>query len=504
MSSREAGVSPKTVMGTFDPETRWRNPDLARLPTMPDKERESIVLCMDELLFPFCGPDDILYSRCKIDPVLQEYLHGLGFAFQPRYYFDLNDKREPLPEPDAFKRCMFRLAADQAQLVRPANRVLQAAGSTYLKGTVLPESTSPVNATSNLRQTQSPDEAVFTFSTKKLSPYAITADTEAYLHAAGPFAPLPGFETVVRVNSKLYSNQLLAKIGEKCYGIEVNSAAEMEAAGNRLLKRGPYLLKDPFGVSGKGNLLIDSEAMQQRIAKHLHKQEDSGLHSQFLLEPLLPKKTDFSSHWLIRENGEKEFISVQRMMNHQQNYSGSIQAEDAFIGMLEKTSYFTVIENGLRLLAEDGYHGFVCFDSMILENGEAVSIVEINARKSMGLINAYLDKCWEPYGLTGWLTFLSLGLPEGFTFGKLQHALRESGLLLTAPGDYGIVPLSSNTVMVNEMMTRRRTADGTQKRRGMPKGRLYVSVVGRNDGHRSELITSLRQVLADLSVKVYD
>ena len=187
--------------------------------------------------------------------------------------------------------------------------------------------------------------------------------------------------------------------------MEANSAAEIEAIGAELLKQGPYLLKDPFGVSGKGNLLIDSEAMRRRIAEHLHKQEGSGLRVQFLLEPLSPKVTDFSSHWFIQENGKTEFISVQRMMNHQQNYSGSIKADEAFIGMLENVGYFTVMEKALRVLVEDDYHGFVCFDSMVLEDGEVVSIVEINARKSMGLINAYLDKWSEPYGLTGWLTF---------------------------------------------------------------------------------------------------
>lgn len=463
MSTSKASVTPKTVMGTFDPETRWRDPNLARLPAMPDKDRESIVLCMDELLFPFCGPDDMLYSRCKIDPVLHEYLIDLGFSFRTRYHYDLNDQNEPLPEPDVFKRCMFRLAIDQAQLLQP-----QGAGSGCL------------------------------------SPYAITADTEAYLQAAGTFTSLPDLETVIRVNSKLYHNRLLSRIGAKCWGTEVNSAAEMEATGSTLLKRVPYLLKDPFGVSGKGNLLIDNETMQRRIASHLYKQESSGLHSQFLLEPLLQKETDFSSHWFIRESGEKELVSIQRMINHQQNYCGSIQADEAFIHLLENAGYFDVIENALRLLVKDGYYGFVCFDSMILKDGEVVPIVEINARKSMGLLNAYLDKHWGLYGCTSWLTFLSLGLPEGFTFGRLLHILRESDLLLTVPGRYGIVPLSSNTVMVNEILTRRRIADGIQIKQVMPKGRLYVSVVGRDDGHRSELLESLRQVLADLSIKVYN
>ncbi|MWV43357.1 hypothetical protein GRF59_06895 [Paenibacillus sp. HJL G12] len=501
MSSHEAGVTPKIVMGSFDPETRWRDLDLARLPAMPDKDRESIVLCMDELLFPFCGPGDVLYTRCRMDPEIHEYLNGLGFSFETRYHYDLNDDNQPLPGLDEFKQCMFKLAAQQARLQVPVkNSVMRAAVSGYPDGPDLRESDSGVNTTAGSQQSQD-ESSVFTGA---LSPYAITADTEAYLHTAGPFSPLPELETVVRVNSKLYSNRLLAQIGERCYGTEASSAAEVEAAGNVLLKRGAYLLKDPFGVSGKGNLLIETEGLQRRIVEHLHKQEGSGLRSQFLLEPLLPKETDFSSQWFIRENGETDFISVQRMINHQQNYGGSVTADEAFIQQIEGAGYFSVMDKALRLLAEDGYHGFVCFDSMILKDGSIVPIVEINARKSMGLINAYLDKSWETYGLTGWLTFLSLGLPEGFAFGRLLHALRVSGILLTAPGGCGIVPLSSNTVMVNEILTRRRIAAGTLNKRGMPKGRLYVSVVGRDDGHRSELVERLRQVLADLSVKVYN
>ncbi|WP_236642270.1 hypothetical protein [Paenibacillus sp. MAEPY1] len=456
-------MTPTIVMGTFDPETRWRDLNLAKLPAMPDKDRVSIVLCMDELLFPFCGPDAILYSRCKIDPGLYEYLNGLGFYFRSRHHFDLSDAERSLPEPNLFKQCMFSLALDGQQR-----------------------------------------EEILIHNVKHLSPYAITADTEEYLHAAGMLGSLPDHETVKRVNSKFYSNRLLSRIGEKCYGTEVNSALEVQAVGNTLLKRGAYLLKDPFGVSGKGNMLIENEAMQRRIAEHLEKQERRGLRSQFLLEPLLRKETDFSSHWFIRESGETDFISVQRMLNQQQNYGGSIRADEAMILLLRNEGYFDTMEKALRILAEDGYHGFVCFDSMILESGDVVPIVEINARMSMGLINAYLDKGWETYGHTGLLTFLSLGLPEGFAFGRLLDALHISGLLFTGQGAYGIVPLSSNTVMVNDILTSRRITEGVLSKRGMPKGRLYFSVVGRNDEHRSELIVSLRQVLADLSIKVYN
>ncbi|NEU62384.1 hypothetical protein [Paenibacillus sp. ALJ109b] len=463
MSRSEARVIPTIVMGTFDPETRWRDPDLAKLPALPDKDRESIVLCMDELLFPFCGPDDILYTRCKIDPMLYEYLNGLGFSFHNRYHFDLNDEKRSLPEPDIFKQCIFSLASDNQQR-----------------------------------------EEILTQNVKYLSPYAITADTEDYLHAEGSLGSLPNLETVKHVNSKFYSNRLLTRIGEKCNGTEVNSVGEVQAVGNTLLKRGAYLLKDPFGVSGKGNMLIENEAMQRRIAEHLDKQERRGLRSQFLLEPLLRKKIDFSSHWFIHKSGERDFLSVQRMLNQQQNYGGSIRADEALLLLLENAGYFDTMEKALRVLFEDGYHGFVCFDSMILEDGNVVPIVEINARKSMGLINAYLDKGWEANGHSGLLTFLSLGLPEGFTFRRLLDALHVSGILFKGQDEYGIMPISSNTVMVNEILTSRRISEGIQSHRGMPKGRLYISVVGRDDEHRSELIVSLRQVLADLSIKVYN
>ncbi|MEC0125279.1 hypothetical protein [Paenibacillus pabuli] len=430
---------------------------------MPDKDRESIVLCMDELLFPFCGSDDILYTRCKIDPKLYAYLNGLGFSFRSRYHFDLNDENKSLPGPDMFNPCIFSLAASSLQ-----------------------------------------HEGLLTHNVKHLSPYAITSDTEEYLHATGLTGSLPDLETVKHVNSKFYSSRLLTRIGENCYGMEVNSVVEVQAVGNTLLKRGAYLLKDPFGVSGKGNMLIENEAMQRRIAEHLDKQERRGLRSQFLLEPLLRKEIDFSSHWFIHKSGERDFISVQRMLNQQQNYGGSIRADEALILLLENAGYFDTMEKALRILFEDGYHGFVCFDSMILEDGEIAPIIEINARKSMGLINAYLDKGLEKHGHTGLLTFLSLGLPEGFIFGSLLDALHVSGLLFRGQGEYGIMPISSNTVMVNDILTSRRISEGIQSHRGMPKGRLYISVVGRDNDHRSELIVSLRQVLDDLSIKVYN
>ncbi len=488
----------QTVMGTYDPETRWRASGLSSLPALADRDREPVVLCMDELLFPFCGPDDVLYTRCRIHDDLRAHLDQLGFKFQSRHVFDWSAGQiaEPPLTLEQFKPCIFRLAARQGR-----------SGHGHTAG----EARQYVNAgarDAHGSETSSGTAAAYgsdgSHVTGLLSPYAITEDTAAYLSVYPPVKPLPLLEAVIKVNSKFYSNRMLQSLGEKAYGIEVHSAAEVESLGQKLLDQGAYLIKDPFGVSGKGNLLIDSSFMQSRVASHLRKQEESGLTTRFLLEPFLAKETDFSSQWLIRDTGTIELISVQRMINHQLNYGGSMTADSAFADRLDKAGYFNVLEQALGRMFEDGYHGFVCVDSMILQGGELVPIVEINARKSMGLINAYLDRFWNRFDKQGWLTFLSVGLPSGFKFDSFMHTLRDSELLLQSPEGYGVMLLSSNTLTINETLAQHAAQEGSSPRRGLSKGRLYVSVVGRDEEHRSEIMTRLRGALSDMSVKIYN
>lgn len=40
------------IIGTFDAERFWRDPNLAKLPSFHDPEMENIVMAMDESLLP--------------------------------------------------------------------------------------------------------------------------------------------------------------------------------------------------------------------------------------------------------------------------------------------------------------------------------------------------------------------------------------------------------------------------------------------------------------------
>ncbi|MFD2876797.1 hypothetical protein ACFTAO_13750 [Paenibacillus rhizoplanae] len=72
------------------------------------------------------------------------------------------------------------------------------------------------------------------------------------------------------------------------------SAEELLTYGLLLLRTGQVLVKDPLGVSGKGNMLISSERMLKRIAAYLLEQESRGKQTQFIIEPLLDKKRRIS------------------------------------------------------------------------------------------------------------------------------------------------------------------------------------------------------------------
>ncbi len=454
LSSKAAVALRQTVMGTFDPETRWRDPLLSMLPRIPDPERDRIVLCMDELLFPLCGPDDILYTRCRIDDALLDYFAKLGVSFHHRSVVDLSSpEAEEALRAEHFASCVFKLASRDG-----------------IPG---------VNADKPYR----------------LQPYAVTEEAHEYARNVIFTNPLPDLSVVKRVNSKLYHHRLLEDMGLRTYGTPAMSAEDVEQYGTELLRKGALLIKDPFGVSGKGNLLIENPSLLKRIVSYLRKQEEAGSQTLLLLEPLLPKAADFSSQWLLEPDGSRQLISVQRMINRQQNYGGSVTAEAAFVSFLEQKEYFTMLEAALHELFLDGYFGYVCFDSMMLKDGELVPIVEINARMSMGLINAHLDRLLAGWSLKGWLTFLSVALPDAFRFEQLLQALEAEQLLFTPQRPSGIMPLSSGTLTVNGGPGRRSAAN--------PKGRLYMSVIGQTEAAREEALERLKQVLHDLSVKVF-
>ena len=175
----------------------------------------------------------------------------------------------------------------------------------------------------------------------------------------------PAPDVVAKVNSKVYSHQVAVELGFKDYGWVASSAAELVERGRRYLVadgmsesaignrgydgavagsatgnrgyddaeperdrksrydgavarsaignrgysvgltciRGGLLVKDPFGVSGKGNCWSNPRGCWSGSAAHLAAQERAGKRVSLLLEPFLAKELDFSCQMRIDADG---------------------------------------------------------------------------------------------------------------------------------------------------------------------------------------------------------
>jgi hypothetical protein len=442
---------PRIHCGTFDAETNWRDESLAKLPAIPDAQTRKLVSAMDELLFVFCRDQDVLLTRYAMDEAHLHYLHDIGFQF--------NCNEADLDIPDCADSAVSTISTHQTNIFERLSAVLP---------------THPLNRFI-------PEGAV-------LEPYAVLDGMDTLAAQQQWICEAPSIDVIRHVNSKLYSTELKDKLGISNVSRIVTGSTELDRVGRELLAAGPLLIKDTFGVSGKGNLLITTESMLERVSAYIAAQERKGKRTLFIIEPLLHKELDFSCQFELKADGAFSFISVQQVINSDFAYQGSVTAAPPLMRQLERDGYFDLMEAAAWDMHEQGYYGHVCVDSMLLQDGTLVPLVEINARKSMSLIKHQLDTYLASYSLTGQLTYVSITCPVPLSFSDVLHAVEREGLLFGHGRESGVIPLSANTFTVNRQAS------------GRSKARLYVSIVANDPAVREKLDVRLRQLLASFTI----
>ncbi|MDP4095713.1 hypothetical protein OIN60_02765 [Paenibacillus sp. P96] len=450
----------RLYMGTFEAEAYWKDTEAAALPALPDRSGAAIVAAMDELLFCFCGQEDVLLTRYAMTSAHRQYISRFGFS-------PAVNKRdlcggEPAAAAQASSASVFELLS--------RGREDGLSGLPGLEDCLL-------------------------------SPFAYLPYTEEAAKAWGIRLHQPSLETIRKVNAKTYSSMLKRHLGLSNPGLIVTSVADMEREGHKLLGEGTFLVKDDFGVSGKGNLHITSTHMLERIVSYLRQQEQQGKKICFILEPFLEKKQDFSCQFVISEAGEVEILSVQLLANSSFSYRESLLPDPAFIGRLEEKGYFELMKVVGRQLWTDGYFGDVCVDSMTLRDGSLEEIVEINARRSMSLIKHNIDVLLAKRSLRGSMTHYTLSHQGALPYEDLLHYLDHAGLLFTEDCEEGVMPLSANTLYVN---TGGRDADdpisgthGGARIQQKGKGRLYLAMIAENQDRKAQLTQRLEHFFVE-------
>lgn len=437
--------------GEFNAEKYWRNENFAKLPEIPDNQVENIIKAMDELLFVLCSNEDTLLTRYKIDPAQKEYLKSIGFSFT------CND---------------VDLSTDVSKEEKNKNI-----------GQILLERYDTLNTSELLKRNS------------KISTFAVLPESSEISQKYRLIFDSPHINIIKKVNSKIYSSNINRELNIKYPFKIVNSAKELNEVGIEYLSKSPIIIKDSFGVSGKGNLVITNEKILKRISSYIDSQEKSGKSVEFIIESFLDKESDFSCQFYIHRSGDMEILSIQEVRNIGSSYHGSYSPSKEFIKFISEKGYFSILKEVAKKLYEDGYYGDVCIDSMILKDGEIVPIVEINARKSMSLIKYNIDEYVSNFNLECGFTFYNVTFSNHITYEELIEKMEERELLFKPGRDSCVIPLSSNTLFINRYL------DKSEKIKTY-KGRLYLAVLYKREEEKEDVLNNLIRLLNENEIKV--
>ncbi|SMD15971.1 hypothetical protein [Kibdelosporangium aridum] len=269
-----------------------------------------------------------------------------------------------------------------------------------------------------------------------VEPYAVLAET------AELTTLLPDNDVVAEVNSKTWSNTLAQELALPGTGTVVRSVAELSTAVSRLPSA---IVKDPYGVSGRAALVVESPGVLRAIERTLTKQDKR---IELLVQEKYAVERDFSAHVVISRDGTWRHRGVQVMTNRGLRHMGSSPATPEFSEFLADRGYFPVIDSVAKALAQAGYSGPFGVDSMLLRDGTLVPVLEINARQSLGLLSLVLNERVTAHGLAAHLSQVELTVQPGsgissvvqaladiqYTGGEREGVLVLNGSTLAAPG----------------------------------------------------------------------
>ncbi|MEU6444604.1 hypothetical protein [Streptomyces sp. NPDC047046] len=105
---------------------------------------------------------------------------------------------------------------------------------------------------------------------------------------------------------------------------------------------GPCVVKDPYGVSGQGNTVVDTPARLALIERHL---ERAHGRIELVVEPLHARAEDFAAHLTLTPSGRITWHGIRQVLNEGHSYRGSTEPTAALLRRLDRADYRTVVES---------------------------------------------------------------------------------------------------------------------------------------------------------------
>ena len=432
-------------LSNFEAERAWTQAGAVRLPTLSEPDDRAIINRLEEMNLFLAEAPDALILREPSDQAFLAYLEGLGFHL-PRILTVAPPDKQTLISEAILKsdRCCRALS----EYARQHDHYY-------------------------------------------LLPYAKTRLEEAIAEKTGLQSIGPPSAVCERVNSKIYSRRVSRDLGlTTIEGGECELIEEIEKEFNRLSAvlshGGKVVLKEAMGVSGKGLVVIDSEAKFQRVLSLLKRGAKPGAMIAFVLESWLDKLKDINYQIFVSRSGEVRLLTIKEIITEGGAHKG--HRFPATLSNEQRDCYEAAAQAIGARLFKDGFTGIAGIDSIIDQEGMVYPLLEINARFNMSTYQLGLDRLL-PQEARVIARHYQLLLREPLSFERLSDSIG-SDLLRPAESRYGVILQNFATVNVNS-------------RPDQPepfKGRLYMLLVGNDLDRVQDLDRRMNHALSALGV----
>lgn len=391
--------TPLVFLGNFEVEEQWARGEHT-LPRFSAASASAVVNHMDELALLLAGPDDHVVLKTRPEEAYLDYLGTLGVGL-PRIHAAESGKPSRTVTEDAL---------EDATLLRSL-RELASSGA-------------------------------------QLALHGISEVEERLSRATGLPLGGPPAEICKAVNSKVYSRRVADELGIRqprgwaCETLEELSGAFAEAGvgGTR-----PVVVKEAFGVSGKGIAVLESERRRDRLYRMIAKRVESSEQRRvaFVVEEWVEKSGDLNYQFTVGRDGSVHFDFVKEQLTE-----GGVHKGHRIPADLSRTQLQVLTETAGMLgkrLSMDGFFGVVGVDAMIDPSGGIYPVVEINARNNMSTYQVPLQERFVGPGQLALARHYPLRLASPMPFREVRALLGD--VLLRHVGGQGL--LVNNFATVN-------------------------------------------------------
>ncbi len=430
-------------IGNFEVEEQWAVGEVT-LPRLTSRASAAVVNRMDEFALLLADDRSHVLLKAAPDAGYLDYLQGVGFRLPTVHVLPVQDSQQSVTQ-DALS-CLEQMP-DLAELVARGVRLL---------------------------------------------PHGVSAIEEDLARRSSLPLAAPGWQTSKAVNSKVYSRRLAHELGlRQPEGWAASSVEELLAAGEAalgLLRRGvAVVVKEAFGVSGKGIAVVHSEQRLKRLVQLItDKAARAGVAPQFVIEAWLNKATDLNYQFTVARDGGVVFDFVKEAVTE-----GGVHRGHRFPAHLSPPQTTELLDAAAAIgkrLAEDGYFGVVGVDAILDDGGSLFPILEINARNNMSTYQLPAQELLLAEGQVAVAKHFDLRVTSRIAFDSVRVAL--DGLLVQSRGDSGM--LINNFATVNAGLV-----DGSGDTEGSP-GRLYVLSFASSEAELASLDADVAERLASV------